>query len=369
MIQPKFYETKRGTYVVTWPESKHGKTARARREYSNKAKALAHFQEIKQQLPIVGASGLSLDAAQMAEFHAARQILPDGVSLTDAARFYIAKNPLQRKLDIDKALEEWLLYASRTDKGSRTGKDRRNRMRKFIEDTGINFASDLTTEVAEKWLWRGVSPQTMIQEASFLRSFCRWLLQRKRAIDDNPIDRVEIPSGDDPDPRTLSAEQVRGLMDAARKRPFGRKAGMMVPFFAIAVFAGLRPSEILRLTADSVKLEAAEPFIRVRKLKRGRGVRLAPVSDTLKAWLTAYPPAYPIAFTDRTFRQVRIDAGLKDDWQPDVMRHTCISVWLGLGHNEDIVAAWAGNSPKVIHRHYRELLTKGESLAIDRISP
>jgi hypothetical protein len=47
----------------------------------------------------------------------------------------------------------------------------------------------------------------------------------------------------------------------------------------------------------------------------------------------------------------------------DVLRHTGISHHLSWFNDENLTAAWAGNSPEIIHKHYKGLVTTLESQA------
>jgi len=44
------------------------------------------------------------------------------------------------------------------------------------------------------------------------------------------------------------------------------------------------------------------------------------------------------------------------EWTPDIMRHTAISYHLAKHEHEGKTAAWAGNSPDIIQKHYKGLV-------------
>jgi integrase len=56
-------------------------------------------------------------------------------------------------------------------------------------------------------------------------------------------------------------------------------------------------------------------------------------------------------------------------WPPDVLRHSYASHWLPAYKNEHDLAQQMGNSPSVIHRHYRGLVTESEAKRYWAISP
>ena len=53
--------------------------------------------------------------------------------------------------------------------------------------------------------------------------------------------------------------------------------------------------------------------------------------------------------------------GLKA-WPKDILRHTCASMLMAdRGRDEGKVAASLGNSPTILHAHYREFVTRAEA--------
>ena len=45
----------------------------------------------------------------------------------------------------------------------------------------------------------------------------------------------------------------------------------------------------------------------------------------------------------------------------DILRHTAISMHLAAHSNEGLTAAWAGNSPDIIQRHYKGLVRPADA--------
>ncbi len=88
--------------------------------------------------------------------------------------------------------------------------------------------------------------------------------------------------------KTLSAEQSAKLMQHVEQID----GGTLVPFFALALFAGIRPcvrtGEILKLKPEHVRLDTGVILIEpeVSKVRMKRSVEIQP---NLAAWLRAYP--------------------------------------------------------------------------------
>jgi len=53
----------------------------------------------------------------------------------------------------------------------------------------------------------------------------------------------------------------------------------------------------------------------------------------------------------------------------DYMRHTAISMYLAKHKHEGEAASWAGNSPNVIHKHYKGLVKEADAKEYWKILP
>ena len=56
-------------------------------------------------------------------------------------------------------------------------------------------------------------------------------------------------------------------------------------------------------------------------------------------------------------------------WTPDILRHTGISNHLADFQNEGKTAAWAGNSPDIIQRHYKGLVKQADAKEFWKLTP
>jgi len=56
-------------------------------------------------------------------------------------------------------------------------------------------------------------------------------------------------------------------------------------------------------------------------------------------------------------------------WVQDYMRHTAISMYWAEHKHEGEAATWAGNSPNVIHRHYKGLAKEADGAESWGITP
>jgi len=107
------------------------------------------------------------------------------------------------------------------------------------------------------------------------------------------------------------------------------KPGCMLPYFALTLFAGIRPDwetgEMSSLRPEHIRLDTDVIFIEpaVSKVNEKRSIKIQP---NLRMWLEKYPldeyPILPPRRLKHMFREIR------KHWElpPDVMRHTYISM-------------------------------------------
>ena len=147
---------------------------------------------------------------------------------------------------------------------------------------------------------------------------------------------------------TLTADQVEALMAFLETYvgPLDRRAkgpqppGFLFPFFALALFGGIR----------------IEPD--VSKVNEKRTLKIQP---NLKLWLEKYPiekyPQIPPRNVDRVLREIRQKFSLGHD----VLRHTYISMTVGAFRSVGDASLQAGNSEAIIRKHYLDLKSTEEA--------
>ena len=155
----------------------------------------------------------------------------------------------------------------------------------------------------------------------------------------------------------------------------------LVPFLVVGGFAGLRSAEIGRLDWREVRLDDRLIEVKAENAKTASR-RLVPISDNLAGWLAPYvKPAGRVVPFDNLSKQIGwlvedVQAGLKReaedagkepeeapkfDWKKNALRHSFISYRVAQTQNVAQVALEAGNSPQIIFKNYRELVTAKEA--------
>lgn len=183
--------------------------------------------------------------------------------------------------------------------------------------------------------------------------------------DSNPALKLPKVKADRDLPVVFTPEEVRKLLAAASEH-----APEMVPYYAVGVFAGLRPENELRnLDWTNIRLTETPAFIRVEaatsKTRRRRDVEL---SANAVAWLVLHNTnTGRLAWNRKAHEKVIEKAGVK--WSRDIMRHTYGSYLLASTENEALTASRMGNSVGIVHGHYKNLRSKAQAVEFWKIAP
>lgn len=226
--------------------------------------------------------------------------------------------------------------------------------------SGLTVA-DLTAAQLVPYLRRG-SPclKTFNNRRGLVSTFLRFA-ERNDWIADNPLrkvpqHRIARRRGS---AETLSAEQARSLMEYVETFEGGR----LVPFFALCLFAGIRPclrtGEILRLRPEHVRLDTG--VIRIEpEVSKVRELRSVTIQPNLAAWLAACPlEQFPIIIPN--LQKIRARIAKQFGLSHDVMRHTFISMFVAKFRSVGEAALQAGNSEAIIRKHYLNLKSPAEA--------
>ena len=155
----------------------------------------------------------------------------------------------------------------------------------------------------------------------------------------------------------------------------------MIPFVAIGALAGLRSAEIVRLEWQEVRFDQDVIELKAAKAKTASR-RLAPILPALRAWLSPIRKGSGKVLAEvhdefalATQFKKAVDAITNQDGEALVkivhngLRHSFITYRMAVLKNAAQVALEAGNSPRMILEHYRELATIAEGNAWFAVRP
>ncbi len=276
--------------------------------------------------------------------------------LTRAAKLWVQRGEGGGgALDVAAAVAEYLEALERARRAPRTVANLKSRLRAFVEFSGVSTGADITPQAVGRFLARPVAPVTQRNDRQAVYGFCAWLVRQGR-LAANPVGAVPRVAVDWKVPAVLAPAEVKRLLEAAQ----AVNGGAMLGYFAVAAFAGLRPSEIARLTWAEVDIDGGDRGLWeirvVRQKVRGGAWRVVPVSENLRNWLLCVRAAgLPLGrWTQKTFQAVCARAGLSA-WVPDALRHTFATYWLAQHGDIGRLATIMGNSPAVCQGHYLSL--------------
>lgn len=228
------------------------------------------------------------------------------------------------------------------------------------------------------------APRTQNHIRDRFHNFLGWCVKHGYTPENQAalIDKKSVDAGEI---RVLTNDQVKSLLAAAK----GFKDGKLVPYFALATFCAIRPDELARLAWEQIDLKEKQVTITASAAKK-RGRRVVDMPENCIAWLRGHAKRKtPIrgknwrndfdavrelagfgtpAPDGATEAEKERRAGLKP-WPEDVLRHTGISCHYRVHGDEGLTAAWAGNSPDMIHSHYRALVSAKDAKAFFGIVP
>jgi hypothetical protein len=231
------------------------------------------------------------------------------------------------------------------------------------------------------------TPKTKNNARADLRSFFNWCIGME---DDRPLPGVSrrwhstnpaaaVPKQLEKDsvPGVLSLKEAAALM----KHVEGFKGGKLVPYFALALFAGLRPGpdgELRKLQAHPSRDEpcreaGGRPLIDLARgiltitsdIAKTRRKRVVTIQPNLRKWLVSYGTEILPSGYDRDIKAIRKKLKLGHD----VLRHSFISYHVAAFRSKAETALQAGNSEAIIDTHYLNLPTEKEGKAFFSIKP
>ena len=271
----------------------------------------------------------------------ARGVTPELLSMVEgndrSLTFYLDyalenyREPVRQKL-LSEAAEAYLAVKSKEHGRQVISSPQLITIRRHLEVLKAYFpratVAELSAPRLTEYLQHG-SPalKTYNNRRGVVSTFLKFAFQQdwiaSNPIEKIPYHRIAHRRGSAP---TLSAKQAQELMTYVENY----RGGALVPFFALCLFAGIRPwvrtGEILKLCPEHVRLDTGVIHIEpeVSKVRMKRNVI---IQRNLAAWLRAYPlDRFPIVIPALQKHRARVAKlfGLSHD----VMRHTFISFFV-----------------------------------------
>jgi len=353
------------TWQVTWYDSS-GK--RQRKQFKNRSAASLFKSEIHTQLHNEGASRRSLSTklteAQLSEAEACFDRLAGAYSLTECVNHFLAshRDP-GSSISISDVSRKWLDAKSKTCRPATVNRYQYF-MKGFSSFCNNRLLHEVDTELIESFVGSFQNKTTKANARAFLSSLFGWCSAKpQKYINHNIVADTQRYKADQGEIDVLSASQCEELMRYVE----AYKDGRMVRYFAIALFAGVRPDGELKAMAKSGNgIHLENLVIRITpEVSKVHERRQITIQNNLEEWLLRYPGEILPKNFERHYADIRKEFRLSRD----VMRHTFCSMHVMAFGSFAETAIEAGNSESVIRSNYFNRVTKTDAARFWSIFP
>ena len=340
---------------------------RVRKFFKTRLEADTYAEQQRTAKANQGAAAFSIDDKLRFEaIEARRLLLPYGASLIEAAKYFIKHaKPKGGEKTMFELVTEVLDVKAKAGRRPATLNDYKFVFNRFNRSYGQRRVHEVHRDDVEDWL--DANTKSLATRSIYLRylsTLFSYALKRNYCSA-NPLEGVERPQVALKPPSIFTVEQTTALLRAAVEHPELE----LIPYFAIGLFAGLRPTEVTRLSWSHVRLDQGVILVNADASKTSQK-RFVDISDNLRAWLT------PLAKTDgplcprslmvgvrEAYRHTHIyEHGKIEKWPQDGLRHSYASYHLAKHQNAPQTSLQMGHtSPHMLFNHYRNLVLAGDA--------
>jgi integrase len=297
-------------------------------------------------------TGKRLDIA--AQEYAQAWKLLDGESILEAAKFYHKRKEGVKAVTVNAAYDQFIAYVQKKGLSDVYLKDLKVRLGNFAKRYGTLEVHTVTGDELRSWLdTLEISNRSRDNALALLKTFFRFCQRNKHVQKgDLPTDEIDrlTDKNTSGEIQIFTPAEMRCLLDNASIET--------LPYLVLGGFAGIRTAEQIRLEWQDIDFIGGYIEIKPAKAKT-RQRRLIPMQPNLTAWLTPLKRSIGPVFTMRRPEKncceiVAKRAGI--EWKHNALRHSYISYRMASIHDENKVAAEAGNSPAMIYANYRQVV-------------
>jgi integrase len=312
-----------------------------------------------------------LTDTQIRESEAAHVLLGDRGGILDAVKVALDGGHFAAKLPVislDTAIPAFLAEQKERVRPG-TLQVWKSQLGRFYNYVGNVDLTSITTETIAKFIAslrdrsgiNRAAPKTRNNIRADLYRFFAWCINTKGWLaGENPAAKISKARPDQDLKKVLPLAQCQELMSYAASFC----GGMAAKYFALGLFAGIRPAEVGRLDEtrsiapdnNSIHLAAS-----MAKTHKPRSVTIQP---NLKQWLLQFPTG-TMSEGDRSVRAIRKQFSLSHD----ILRHTFISNHVMQFGSFAETAIESGNSESIIRDHYFNRVSKADAQEFWRILP
>jgi integrase len=316
--------------------------------------------------------------AGICEFCESAAKLPAGYSMGQAIERFLSNVAVVKRKPLAEAVTEFI--DGRKHLGESKNGERSKRSPVYLYNTAMwlnQFAGtfqgyavcDLAKEHLNTYIgkFKELSAKSRNDRRAIVKQFLNWCTAKDYlAINHRLFEAVDFKT-EDSDLTEIDFYRPKELQDM-----LSGADSDLVPVLALGGLGGLRREEIMRLQWADVWRVKGKVEIGAR-IAKGRKRRLVDVCPSLAAWLKPYRNASGSVWSkspdalEEALAALRNGAGVPA--RRNGLRHAFITFHMAMQCNENLTAAEAGNSPQMIHEHYRGLATRKEGLKWFAVKP
>mgnify|MGYP002621925288 CR=1 FL=1 len=371
-------------HTVAWKEGGRRKT----RVFANldEARLIARQQVVRLTNIVEGAGEVSLRDVEIFQ-HCEAKAREQGVSLTAAVDEWMAARKILNKADLIEAVrffeanrrdflpvksvaevaDEFVRSRAASGMSRAYVKTAEHTTKKFVEVFPVPIG-EITVQQIDKYLGglKGVAPTTknsrrriIVTMFSFAKK--QGYLHPDRQTAAQLSATYKVP---DKEVTIFTPDEMRRILLAANAR--------ILPTIALGGFTGIRTAEIGKLRWEDINWDRG--YIEVRaKVAKTAARRLVPIPENLKGWLAPWRhetgKIVTLTSVAGALNTTGTKAGIPGGWRQNALRHSFISYRVAETSDVPRTALEAGNSPKMIFRHYREVVDEEAAKAWFSIEP
>ncbi len=369
-------------YSVSWIDANR---KRIQKQLVKLADAKALAREKAEFLSSGKQEAADMDRSQLEELVFAKRITKDipllsaiqewkkaydmtGGNIIPAAQAWQDMNNTKvKKLKVGEAVK--MFMEAKLKEGREVKTSYRLTLPRFSTDFEGSYLSRISTLQLQEWLNRNFNhPATRNSHRKRLVTFFRYM-RAQGFLPRNAQTEAELTSRAKEDALDI------GITDAVTYRKLLKLIQDRHPHYLAALvlagLCGMRRNEIHNQNWKDISLD--RKFVRVSAAKPGTPAkRLVTLCDTAIEWLMLCPSRTGEVCPGTTLVMDRIRfIGKKNglDLPANCFRHSCISCRVAATGEIDRTALEAGTSAKMIHKHYRELVTPEEGAEWFEVGP
>lgn len=311
-----------------------------------------------------------------------------GVPIRDVLEREVLRLEMTRRsVTVREAVEEMIELKARTAKSDRNLETVKSQLNRFARDRGDMIVSDVSLKDVDDWLLgltvgkskERVSAQTWRNYRRHLKMLFGQCVAWEYC-DSNPVEKAQEPEKAETEPGILTPREAGDLLTGSGPE--------IQAAIAIGLFAGLRVSEIQRITWEEVNL--ARNLIKLEgAVTKKKFRRIIPIRPNLRAWLllsqerqgqlAPHGQGWRLAFAAvrrRAGFAVRLSSKEKEkplgkEWKVNAMRHSYASY--GIQNEQDAakIALELGHrgSTQTLFEHYKAICEPEEAESYWNIYP